>query len=179
MVQAANSAIKDSNERLKTTEARQESMGRCFMELNIVEKKLKELRAKNDGLREKINQQEFSPDQIEGFRKDYATWKGRMNDITSQRQIVTVTIDELVSTIDTHISSIDSMIGQYHELLLALQLLPSTTQLANGVDYRLVLDRVAEVSTVSIRNVQHYQTQITSNTMLTRLQVILSLLNEE
>ena len=172
IVQGANTAIKESNKRYGILEERQVEMGTCFFFLLSLEKTLEDLRKKNDGLREKINQQEFSPEQVEQFRKAYSMWKNKINEITSQKQIASVHIDELVSTIDEHIASIDSMIDKYHELLLALQLLPSSTPFANGVDYRLVLDRVDEIAAVSSRNVQHYQTQITSNTMLTRLKVV-------
>lgn len=171
IVQGANTAIKESNKRFGILEERQVEMGMSHSSLSLLEKTLEDLRRKNDGLREKINQQEFSPEQVEQFRKAYTMWKSKINEITSQKQIASVHIDELVSTIDEHISSIDSMIEKYHELLLSLQLLPSSTPFANGVDYRLVLDRVDEIAAVSTRNVQHYQTQITSNTMLTRLKV--------
>lgn len=129
------------------------------------------MREKNDALRVKINNQEFSPEQVEQIRKASAMWKEKITDITSQKQILTARIEELINLIDEQASSIDKMISHYHELLLGLQLLPSSTPLANGVDYRLILEHVDDVSSVSTRNVQHYQTQILSNSMLTRLAV--------
>lgn len=98
-------------------------------------------------------------------------WKEKITDVTSQKQILSARIEELINLIDEQASSIDKMISHYHELLLGLQLLPSSTPLANGVDYRLILEHVDDVSSVSTRNVQHYQTQILSNSMLTRLVV--------
>ena len=133
---------------------------------------MKELREKSDALRVKINQQEFSPEQVDQIKKASTMWKGKIAEITSQKVIVTTRIEEHVSMIDEQANLIDSLITQYHELLLSLQLLPSSTPLANGVDYRLVIDHVEDqVTNVSSRNVQHYQNQIVANTMLVRLQV--------
>ena len=137
---------------------------------------MKSLREKNDALREKINQQEFSPEQVEQIRKASAMWKEKITDITSQKQIVMARIEELITSIDEQAIQIDQAITQYHELLLYLQLIPSSTQLANGVDYRLVLEQVDDVTSVSTRNVQHYQTQILSNSMLVRLEVRIEIL---
>ena len=123
-------------------------------------------------MRVKINQQEFSPEQVDQIKKASTMWKGKISEITSQKVIVTTRIEEHVSMIDEQANLIDSLISQYHELLLGLQLLPSSTPLANGVDYRLVIDHVEDqVTNVSSRNVQHYQNQIVANTMLVRLQV--------
>ena len=103
-------------------------------------------------------------------------WKEKITDITSQKQIVMARIEELITSIDEQAIQIDQAITQYHELLLYLQLIPSSTQLANGVDYRLVLEQVDDVTSVSTRNVQHYQTQILSNSMLVRLEVRIEIL---
>lgn len=103
-------------------------------------------------------------------------WKEKITDVTSQKQIVMARIEELITSIDEQAIQIDQAITQYHELLLYLQLIPSSTQLANGVDYRLVLEQVDDVTSVSTRNVQHYQTQILSNSMLVRLEVRIEIL---
>ena len=103
-------------------------------------------------------------------------WKEKITDISSQEQIVMARIEELITSIDEQAIQIDQAITQYHELLLYLQLIPSSTQLANGVDYRLVLEQVDDVTSVSTRNVQHYQTQILSNSMLVRLEVRIEIL---
>lgn len=103
-------------------------------------------------------------------------WKEKITDISSQKQIVMARIEELITSIDEQAIQIDQAITQYHELLLYLQLIPSSTQLANGVDYRLVLEQVDDVTSVSTRNVQHYQTQILSNSMLVRLEVRIEIL---
>ena len=81
---------------------------------------MKNLREKNDALREKINQQEFSPEQVEQIRKASAMWKEKITDITSQKQIVMARIEELITSIDEQAIQIDQAITQYHELLLYL-----------------------------------------------------------
>ena len=55
----------------------------------------------------------------------------------TQKQGVTAKIDENVVSIDERAIAIDQMITRYHDLLLRLSLLPSSSQLANGVDYRI------------------------------------------
>lgn len=171
IIEGTNRLIASDSTKLSVLETRQHEMGILCDWVYIVEDNLKGLREKNDALRVKINNQEFSPEQVEQIRKASAMWKEKITDVTSQKQILSARIEELINLIDEQASSIDKMISHYHELLLGLQLLPSSTPLANGVDYRLILEHVDDVSSVSTRNVQHYQTQILSNSMLTRLVV--------
>ena len=52
----------------------------------MIEETLRGLREKNDGLRKKINQQEFSPEEIDQIRNAAKMWRGKIEDISGQKQ---------------------------------------------------------------------------------------------
>ena len=100
-------------------------------------------------------------------------WKEKITDVMTQKQAVATKIDENVVSIDEQAIGIDQMIARYHDLLLHLSLLPSTSQLANGVDYRITLEHVEDASSATTRNVQQYQKQILTNPVLAKLEGVL------
>ena len=117
-----------------------------------------------------MSQQEFSPEQVEQIRRASRMWKEKITDVMTQKQAVATKIDENVVSIAI---GIDQMIARYHDLLLHLSLLPSTSQLANGVDYRITLEHVEDASSATTRNVQQYQKQILTNPVLAKLEGVL------
>ena len=120
-----------------------------------------------------MSQQEFSPEQVEQIRRASRMWKEKISDVMTQKQGVTAKIDENVVSIDERAIAIDQMITRYHDLLLRLSLLPSSSQLANGVDYRITLEHVEDASSATTRNIQQYQKQILTNPVLAKLEGVL------
>lgn len=137
------------------------------------EKSLADIRAKNDALRLKVSQQELSQEQVEQIKKDSLTWREKIADVETQKQGTQKQIEELMKEIDEKATNIDRLIVTYHEILLSLQLIPSTSPLANGVDYKLVLEHVEDTTSATIRNAQQYQKQIVCSQMLSKLEVVL------
>ena len=137
------------------------------------EKSLADIRTKNDALRLKVSQQELSQEQVEQIKKDSLTWREKIADVETQKQGTQKQIEELMKEIDEKATNIDRLIVTYHEILLSLQLIPSTSPLANGVDYKLVLEHVEDTTSATIRNAQQYQKQIVCSQMLSKLEVVL------
>ena len=137
----------------------------------MIEETLRGLREKNDGLRKKINQQEFSPEEIDQIRNAAKMWRGKIEDISGQKQAVADRISALVAEVDKEASKIYELIARYHSDLTTLRLLPPTSELAKGVDYRLTLEHVEDASSATVRNVQQYERQIIQNGVLARLAV--------
>lgn len=138
-----------------------------------VEESISVLRAKNDALRAKVSQQEFSPEQVEQIRRAAQMWREKIADIARQKQEVSSRIDGCVASIDSQATNIDRMLESYHALLLQLELLPASSQLAGGVDYRVSLEHVEDASSATTRDVQQYQRQLLGNTMLAKLEGVL------
>ena len=134
---------------------------------------MKGLREKNDGLREKINQQKFSPEQIDQIRNAAKMWRGKIEGITNQKQSITTRINEMLVDIDKQASHIDQLISQYHSCLTSLQLLPPSTEIAKGVDYHLTLEHVEDVNSATVRNAQQYERQVVRNEVLVKLEVVI------
>ncbi|KAM7458097.1 hypothetical protein BLSTO_01137 [Blastocystis sp. subtype 1] len=139
-----------------------------------MEETLKALREKNEGLRVKINQQEFSPEQIDQIRNAAKMWREKIDDITGQKQSITTRINTMLVDIDKQASHIDQLISQYHSCLTALQLLPPSTEIAKGVDYHLTLEHVEDVNSATVRNAQQYERQIVRNDVLVKLEGVLA-----
>ncbi|OAO17803.1 kinetochore protein NDC8 [Blastocystis sp. ATCC 50177/Nand II] len=139
-----------------------------------MEETLKALREKNEGLRVKINQQEFSPEQIDQIRNAAKMWREKIDDITGQKQSITARINTMLVDIDKQASHIDQLISQYHSCLTALQLLPPSTEIAKGVDYHLTLEHVEDVNSATVRNAQQYERQIVRNDVLVKLEGVLA-----
>lgn len=119
----------------------------------------------------KINQQEFSPEQIDQIRNAAKMWREKIDDITGQKQSITTRINTMLVDIDKQASHIDQLISQYHSCLTALQLLPPSTEIAKGVDYHLTLEHVEDVNSATVRNAQQYERQIVRNDVLVKLEV--------
>ena len=96
---------------------------------------MKGLREKNNEMRKKINQQEYSPEQIDPIRNAAKIWRGKIEGITNQKRSITARINEMLMDIDKQASHIDQLISQYHSCLTSLQLLPPSTEIAKGADY--------------------------------------------
>ena len=131
------------------------------------------LRAKNEALRLKVSQQEFSPEQVEEIRRAAETWREKIADATKQKQEVSSRLDASVAAIDEKATAIDRMLERYHSSLLQLELLPASAPLAGGVDFRVSLEHVEDASSATTRDVQQYQRQLLGNTVLGRLETVL------
>ena len=81
-------------------------------------------------MRKKINQQEFSPEEIDQIRNAAKMWRGKIEDISGQKQAVADRISALVAEVDKEASKIDELIARYHSDLTTLRLLPPTSELA-------------------------------------------------
>ena len=143
------------------------------MLLLFLEETLEELRQKANAIRQTINEQEFTPEQVAEIKQSYTTWEEKLRDIRSQQQSFATQINSFVIAIDQKAISIDQLITSYHNLLVRLDLFPSTSCIANGVDYRLVLEHVEDASSITTRNIQQYQRQILRNPILTKLEGVL------
>ena len=138
-----------------------------------VEESISSLRAKNEALRLKVSQQEFSPEQVEEIRRAAETWREKIADATKQKQEVSSRLAATLAAIDAKATAIDRMLERYHASLLQLELLPASAPLAGGVDFRVSLEHVEDASSVTTRDVQQYQRQLLGNTVLGRLETVL------
>ena len=143
------------------------------MFLLLLEETLEELRQKANAIRQTINEQEFTPEQVAEVKQSYTTWEEKLKDIRAQQQSFSTQINSFVNAIDQKAISIDQLITSYHNLLVRLNLVPSTSCIANGVDYRLVLEHVEDASSITTRNIQQYQRQILENPILAKLEGVL------
>ena len=116
---------------------------------------LEERQRERDELGEMVSQQEMSVGDVQRLQHDKATMDENLRRAQEEKENCDDELRECEAAVKAVTDALDEAIQAYHKRAEALKLLPQTAKYADGVDFSIKFDRMAEVGEMVDKDLKH------------------------